>query len=270
MANTWFRVYAEFATDPKVQMMSESDQRRLLMLMCLRCNGDVTLQDSEVAFQLRITVDEYSMSKLMFIDKGFIDTSNNIINWDKRQFISDSSTSRVAKHREKMKRYSNTCNTSSDTDTDTDTEYKKEIVKEKKPSTSTSVSTPTSIIRFVKPTLQEITDFCILKNYSIDPETFLAHYESNGWVVGQAKAKMKCWKSALVTWGKRNQNRANNNANNNGNNRFNGSKGEFISGVLDKNLNTSVANAMGGCDLQADAGNIPFEVDFTVPYGERH
>ena len=44
----WFRFYAEFATDPKVQMLSEQDQRRFIMLLCLRCsNGDVTLHASE-------------------------------------------------------------------------------------------------------------------------------------------------------------------------------------------------------------------------------
>ena len=44
MANQWFRLYAEFAHDPKVQMLSEVDQRRYIMLLCMRCNGDVTLQ----------------------------------------------------------------------------------------------------------------------------------------------------------------------------------------------------------------------------------
>ena len=56
MANPWFRMYAEFATDAKVQMLTEAMQRRYLMLMCLRCsNALVTLQDEEIAFQLRIS-----------------------------------------------------------------------------------------------------------------------------------------------------------------------------------------------------------------------
>ena len=59
MANQWFRMYAEFATDPKVQMLSEVDQRRYIMLLRLRCgNGDVTFHDDEVAFQLRINSEE--------------------------------------------------------------------------------------------------------------------------------------------------------------------------------------------------------------------
>ena len=32
----WMRLYAEFATDPKVQMMSEAMQRRHVMLFCLK------------------------------------------------------------------------------------------------------------------------------------------------------------------------------------------------------------------------------------------
>jgi hypothetical protein len=107
MANQWFRMYSEFANDAKVQMMSEIDQRRLVMLFCFRCNGDVTLQDEEVTFQLRISNEEWSRTKALFIQKGFIDSDNNILNWDKRQFISDSSAARVARHRDKKKQECN-------------------------------------------------------------------------------------------------------------------------------------------------------------------
>ena len=107
MANQWFRLYSEFAHDPKVQMLSEVNQRRLIMLFCIRCNGTVTLQDEQVAFQLRISMDEWLASKATFIDKNFINNDNEVLNWDKRQFVSDSSAERVAKHRERMKQSSN-------------------------------------------------------------------------------------------------------------------------------------------------------------------
>ena len=100
MANQWFRMYSEFATDAKVQMMSEAMQRRYLMLMCLRCgNALVTLHDEEIAFQLRISDEELAETKALFIKKGFIDSAWNLLNWEKRQFSSDSSAARVAKHR---------------------------------------------------------------------------------------------------------------------------------------------------------------------------
>lgn len=103
MSNSWFRMYAEFANDPKVQMMTEQYQRRLIMLLCTRCNGDVTLQDEEVAFQLRIGCVEWSETKADFIKRGFIDSGNKVLNWDKRQYRSDSSAERVRKHRDTKK-----------------------------------------------------------------------------------------------------------------------------------------------------------------------
>jgi hypothetical protein len=127
MANSWFRMYAEFATDPKVQMLSEADQRRLTMLFCLRCNGHVTLHDEEVTFLLRISNDQWQETKASFIAKGFINDANEIANWDKRQFISDSSSERVARHREKKKQECNVTVTPPDTDTDTDTDNKSNV-----------------------------------------------------------------------------------------------------------------------------------------------
>lgn len=128
MANPWFRLYSEFAFDQKVQMLSEVNQRRLIMLFCLRCSGNVTLQDSEVTFQLRISEQEWTETKAIFIDKGFINEANEVLNWDKRQYISDSSTVRVAKHREKKKQESNVTVTPPEQNK-TETEQKKKVKK---------------------------------------------------------------------------------------------------------------------------------------------
>lgn len=96
----WFRMYSEFASDPKVQSMSEAMQRRLMMLFCLRSSNTlVTLQDDEIAFALRISDEELAETKALFIRKGFVSDAWEIANWDKRQFVSDSSAARVAKHR---------------------------------------------------------------------------------------------------------------------------------------------------------------------------
>lgn len=97
MANPWFRMYSEFASDPKVQSMSEVMQRRLLMLFCLRCSNVLaTLQPDELAFALHISIDELSDAKTLFLQKGFIDDQWNLINWDKRQCpINDRPSSEV-------------------------------------------------------------------------------------------------------------------------------------------------------------------------------
>lgn len=102
MTNPWFRFYSEFSHDPKVQMMTEAMQRRYIMVMCLRCsNALVTLHETEIAFHLRITDAELAETKALFIAKGFVDDKWNLLNWDKRQFVSDSSAERVKRHRAK-------------------------------------------------------------------------------------------------------------------------------------------------------------------------
>ena len=55
--------------------------------------------------------------------------------------------------------------------------------------------------RFSPPSMDEVRDEVERLGYAVDPERFIAHYESNGWRVGPNK--MKSWKSALVTWHKR-------------------------------------------------------------------
>ena len=142
MANPWFRLYSEFAHDPKIQMLSEAMQRRYVMLMCLRCSETLeTLHETEIAFQLRLSESELIETKQLFISKNFIDKHWNLLNWDKRQFVSDSSTMRVRKHRDNKKQPSNADETlqkrpSNAIDTDTD---KKQSIK------ATSVATPEGV-----------------------------------------------------------------------------------------------------------------------------
>ena len=130
MANPWFRLYSEFAHDPKIQMLSEAMQRRYVMLLCLRCSEVLeTLHETEIAFQLRLSAEELDETKQLFISKKFIDKQWNLLNWDKRQFVSDSSTMRVARHREKKKQVSNSDETlqerpSNAIDTEADTDKK--------------------------------------------------------------------------------------------------------------------------------------------------
>lgn len=105
----WFRLYGEFATDPKVQMMSEAMQRRLVMLFCLECSNGietfhVTERESSIAFALRVSDDVLAETKAVFFAKGFINDDWTLSNWDKRQYVSDSSTARVKAHREKKKK----------------------------------------------------------------------------------------------------------------------------------------------------------------------
>ena len=62
-----------------------------------------------------------------------------------------------------------------------------------------------STSRFQIPTVAEVKSYITSKNYNnIDPEVFVAYYESNGWRVG--KSPMKNWRAALLTWQKNSYN----------------------------------------------------------------
>ena len=54
---------------------------------------------------------------------------------------------------------------------------------------------------FKKPTVEEIKNYCLEKNYNIDANTFYDFYESKNWYIG--KNKMKDWKACIRTWVKR-------------------------------------------------------------------
>ena len=100
MKNTWFRLYSEFASDPKVQTMPEAMQRRFVMVLCLKSAGALeTLTDEDLAFALRVTVEELAETKALFVRKGFIDDEWNVLNWSKRQYVSDSSAKRTQRYR---------------------------------------------------------------------------------------------------------------------------------------------------------------------------
>ncbi len=57
--------------------------------------------------------------------------------------------------------------------------------------------------RFIPPTVEEVRAYCLERNNGVDPEKFVAHYTSNGWMVG--KNHMKDWKAAVITWEKKNR-----------------------------------------------------------------
>lgn len=103
-SRTWFRLYTEFASDPKVQLLDETLQRRFIMLLCLAGAGVTPTSDvSEVDFLLRIGVSECERTRSILVSKGLIDENWFPKKWTKRQFESDSSTERVKRFRKRQK-----------------------------------------------------------------------------------------------------------------------------------------------------------------------
>lgn len=57
--------------------------------------------------------------------------------------------------------------------------------------------------RFVKPTVEDVEAYCKERNNGVDPNDFVNHYDSKGWMIG--KSPMKDWKAAVRTWESRNR-----------------------------------------------------------------
>lgn len=56
--------------------------------------------------------------------------------------------------------------------------------------------------RFSPPTVEEVRAYIQEKGYGFKAETFVAHYQSNGWNVG-GKSAMKDWRACCTTWEER-------------------------------------------------------------------
>ena len=58
-----------------------------------------------------------------------------------------------------------------------------------------------TIKKFIKPSVEEVKQYCEERNNNIDPQHFIDFYESKGWKVGNNP--MKDWKACIRTWEKR-------------------------------------------------------------------
>jgi hypothetical protein len=104
----WFRMYGEFVSDPKVQLLAFEDQRHFVALLCLKCNGTLdseapsqVFRDRMIAKALGLSPDAALEAKRRLIEVGVVQDDWQPVKWSERQFESDSSTDRVRKFRGK-------------------------------------------------------------------------------------------------------------------------------------------------------------------------
>ena len=55
----------------------------------------------------------------------------------------------------------------------------------------------------IRPTVDQVREYCESRCNGIDAEYFVAFYDTNGWVQGKAQKPVKDWKSCIITWEKR-------------------------------------------------------------------
>lgn len=189
MANPWFRFYAEFATDPKVQFMSEPLQRRYVFALCVTCNGEIEkVTEEELAYAMRITTEEWQDTKRIFIERGLFTADGKVANWQKRQYKCDVAD---PTNKERQQRYrANKRNGSV-------TEEKRDVTEEKRPDTDTDKE-KNRAKRFAPPTLDEVAAYCAERGKGVNPDKWYNHYSAKNWMIG--KNKMVDWKAAVRTW----------------------------------------------------------------------
>ena len=81
------------------------------------------------------------------------------------------------------------------------------IIKNNKENNKESISKDIPKKVFIKPTLEEISDYCLERKNNINPNKFYDFYESKNWMIG--KNKMKDWKACVRTWEQKDNNSAN-------------------------------------------------------------
>jgi uncharacterized protein YdaU (DUF1376 family) len=57
-----------------------------------------------------------------------------------------------------------------------------------------------SASQFVKPSFDEVQNYCLSRRSTVNPTNFIDYYDSVGWMIG--KKKMKDWQAAVRTWEK--------------------------------------------------------------------
>ena len=199
MPNPWFRLYNEIIDDEKLLLLAFQDRWHYVALLALKNKGVLDENEGEMlqrklCVKLGLHKAELEELSKRLSDVGLVDRSTfQPLAWNDRQFQSDGSTERVRAYRERVKRSSNVTVTAQDTDTDTDTE--KEIGQKR--------TGPKPKKRFRPPTIEEVAKYCTERKNGIDPELFHAHYDSIGWKT-KGGSKLESWKSAVITWEKRN------------------------------------------------------------------
>lgn len=123
----WFRVYEDMVDDPKVQRLPAPLFKTLVNLWCLASShGGALPSVSDIAFKLRVSEAVAGKAIRDLISAGLIDEFEDCYrphNWNGRQFKSDSSTTRVQKHRNAKRNADETLHeTPPETDTDTEAE----------------------------------------------------------------------------------------------------------------------------------------------------
>lgn len=136
----WFRCYTEIKRDRKLRRLPISYRWIWVVIMAmgkespiqgrLLISENIPATIEDIADEAAADIEETEKAIQKFIEQDMLHEENGVLvltNWGKRQYVSDNSTERVRKCRQRkketlQKRYSNNEVTPPETDTETDTE----------------------------------------------------------------------------------------------------------------------------------------------------
>ena len=133
----WFRLYGRTIDDPKLKLLAFEDRWHFIALLCLKSQGVIDneklMLEGLIAVQLGLSTAELDLVKKRLMKVKLIDACFNPTSWNDLQFISDSSTGRVKKYRDKQrvsdaKQPCNVSVTVQETETETETEKNKTLM----------------------------------------------------------------------------------------------------------------------------------------------
>lgn len=108
----WWRAYDDSIDHPKLLKLSDAMHRAWWTLMCVAsANGGALPPTADIALRLRLKPAKVAEWITKLVQAKLIDNCDGVFrphNWDDRQFISDSSTERVKRHRDKKRNVSPT------------------------------------------------------------------------------------------------------------------------------------------------------------------
>jgi hypothetical protein len=104
--NPWFRMYSDFIYDEAVEFLSFEDQRHFVFLLCLKNLGILDKEyakegmfDRVIAKKLGLSGEAFTSAKERLMDSGLITADWQPVNWDKRQFVTDSQSYQAKKQK---------------------------------------------------------------------------------------------------------------------------------------------------------------------------
>lgn len=228
----WFKLYSEFAEDPKLRTFTKAQRYDLICLMCYASEatvrGTLVLDNEDLAATLGITEEEWIGFRDKLVRKCILTVEEGKVtftNWDDRQAVKPSDEpervrERVARHRQNRatesktavemqpETDSNACNAfvtpleenrldeirSEETRSEEKREFKKEFISD-----APGGANPTILLNtFVKPSVQEVREYFSYLKYDSDADAFFDYWECWGW--RDKQRPVQDWRAAVRNW----------------------------------------------------------------------